>query len=274
LFLAQVITAEEDMPGFSLSRDYQCQVNPVVPDAAFFDQVHDDSGYADDNPDVQSNMTGMDSEAALLANRTDCEADSELNFDALLLGGYFCHKCLPEQDLTCDFGGVCSNVQWNGYVCDNEFLVQMNDGGLFELQDSNETTLDPNMLELKRGVTYRFTVLGEATMCATLSGYSSALGCAKKGPLLLTVIDEMANSVAFTFDGGRNSTFELLVNGSVMGTTDPSHSGLSTGVIVGIVIGSILFLVIIALVAKMILQSNNENKPEQDSENSSNDPLP
>lgn len=93
-FVVAVETATLDIDGFSLSRDYQCVVDPVVPDSAFFDQVHDDSGYADENPDVQSNMTGMDEAAALLADRTDCEFDSELNFDALLLGGYFCHKCL------------------------------------------------------------------------------------------------------------------------------------------------------------------------------------
>jgi hypothetical protein len=94
--------AELNVNGFSLSRDYQCQVDPVVPDSAFFDQVHqvhDGTGYADDNPDVQSNMTGMDASAALLANRTDCGFDSELNFDALLLGGYFCHVCLVSQGL-------------------------------------------------------------------------------------------------------------------------------------------------------------------------------
>ena len=40
-------------------------------------------------------QAGMDEAAALLLNRTDCEYDSELNFDQLLLGGYFCHICLP-----------------------------------------------------------------------------------------------------------------------------------------------------------------------------------
>ena len=69
---------------FSIHRNYECTVDPKIPDAVYFDQVHD-TGYASDNPDVQS-MAGMDATAALLANRTDCEVDSELNFDQLLLG--------------------------------------------------------------------------------------------------------------------------------------------------------------------------------------------
>lgn len=108
---------------FSIHRDLTCAVNPVIPDSSFFDQVHNMTGYADSNPDVQSVMSGMDASAALLANRTDCGYDSELNFDALLLGGYYCHTCLPEQDLTCDNGGLCSNVQWRFTVLENSMGV-------------------------------------------------------------------------------------------------------------------------------------------------------
>jgi len=108
---------------FSLYRDYSCTVSPQIPDAIFFDQVHD-TGYADDNPDVQSDMAGMDASAALLANRTDCGPTSALNFDQLLLGGYFCHQCLPHDNgAMCEAGGTCTNVQWEGYYCDNEFFV-------------------------------------------------------------------------------------------------------------------------------------------------------
>lgn len=88
---------------FSLTRDYTCEVDGTIPNSTLFEQVHTD-GYASDNPDVQS-TAGMDASAALLANRTDCEYDSDLNFDALLLGGYYCHVCLPRNDgSSCDAG--------------------------------------------------------------------------------------------------------------------------------------------------------------------------
>ena len=87
----------------SLTRDYTCKVDGVIPNGTLFEQVHTD-GYASDNPDVQS-TAGMDDGAALLANRTDCEYDGDLNFDALLLGGYYCHICLPRNDgASCDEG--------------------------------------------------------------------------------------------------------------------------------------------------------------------------
>ncbi len=96
---------ERECDGVSLSliRDYTCKVDGVIPSGTLFEQVHTD-GYASDNPDVQS-MAGMDAAAALLANRTDCEYDGDLNFDALLLGGYYCHVCLPRNDgSSCDAG--------------------------------------------------------------------------------------------------------------------------------------------------------------------------
>jgi len=139
-----------------------CTVNPIVPDASLFDQVHLDTGYASDNPDVQSEMAGMDAAAALLANRTDCEYDSELNFDALLLGGYFCHVCLPEQEKTCQGGGTCTNVQWRGYICDNEFkIIADEDSGLpgsYLLQTMNGTNVDASQLLLESGITYKFSM--------------------------------------------------------------------------------------------------------------------
>lgn len=142
-----------------------CEVDPIVPNATFFDQVHLDTGYASDNPDVQSVMAGMDEAAALLANRTDCGYDSELNFDALLLGGYFCHVCLPEQDQTCDGGGSCQNVQWVGYTCDNEFqVVKSTDEtlpGRYSLQLMDGTEVNASDLTLKPGITYKFSMMVE-----------------------------------------------------------------------------------------------------------------
>ena len=163
------LKASEDP--FDLIPD-SCTVDPIVPNATFFDQVHLDTGYASDNPDVQSVMAGMDEAAALLENRTDCGYDSELNFDALLLGGYFCHVCLPEQDLTCDGGGSCRNVQWNGYTCDNEFQIVSNSKaglpGSYLLQTMDGTTLDASELVLKHGITYKFSMMvADEEICMT-----------------------------------------------------------------------------------------------------------
>merc|ERR1712161_119378 len=159
----------------------KCTVDPIVPDTAFFDQVHDDTGYASDNPDVQSVNAGMNAAAALLANRTDCAVDSDLNFDALLLGGYYCHTCLPDQHLLCGGGttvdgdtstpGSCTNVQWEGYICDNEFQIVDNTNtelpGTYRIQTMNGTDVDSSTLVLKRGVTYRFEMNIEDEVCLT-----------------------------------------------------------------------------------------------------------
>ena len=93
---------------FSIYRDYECTVDPQIPDNVFFDQVHDSTGYASDNPDVQS-MAGMDATAALLANRTDCEVDSELNFDQLLLGMRK-SLCMPPQTILFDCFPTCTDA--------------------------------------------------------------------------------------------------------------------------------------------------------------------
>lgn len=183
---------------FSLYRDYTCTVDPQIPDAIYFDQVHDD-GYASDNPDVQSDMAGMDASAALLANRTDCGPTSDLNFDALLLGGYFCHQCLPGGGAECDPGGTCTNVQWQGFTCDNNFLV-MKDAvtNLAVLTFPNKTVVPPGELVLQTGVTYRFNVKDDMTVCLQDTPYAQSqsqslservrnLGCATQGPLVTTV---------------------------------------------------------------------------------------
>merc|ERR1711865_454769 len=149
----------------------ECRVDPIVPNVTFFDQVHLDTGYASDNPDVQSNHTGMDEAAALLANRTDCEYDSELNFDALLLGGYFCHTCLPNQDQICGGGGSCTNIQWEGWVCDNEFQIVNNNNintdlpGTYRIQNMNGTDVDSSTLVLKPDITYRFQIEVDQEVC-------------------------------------------------------------------------------------------------------------
>merc|ERR1712176_1179106 len=197
---------------FSLFRNDTCVSNPIIPDSALFEQVHEDTGYADADPDVQSSQAGMDESAALLANRTDCEYDGELNFDALLLGGYFCHLCLPEQDSICDFGGTCSNVQWLGYVCDNEFLVEQDDEGAIVIMTTNGTIIDPAGLLLATDVMYRFTMLGDHTLCASTPDNPN-LVCGSKGPLLLSVDDLSTTSLRFSVDG--EAAFEISIDGTV-----------------------------------------------------------
>ena len=158
-----IVDSECGQGTFSLVRDYSCTVDGTIPNGTLFEQVHPSTGYASDDPNVQSPMAGMDEAAALLLNRTDCEYDSELNFDQLLLGGYFCHICLPYANgSACDAGGNCANVQWNGFTCDNEYFVDF-DAGLSSLLVSslhyNKTyPTVGGRLEMNRGVTYRFTV--------------------------------------------------------------------------------------------------------------------
>ncbi|CAB9511004.1 expressed unknown protein [Seminavis robusta] len=201
-FDSMATTAQETLGrDFSLYRDYECVVDALIPDAIYFDQVHDDTGYASNDTNVQSNMTGMDASAALLADRFDCEYDSELNFDALLLGGYFCHQCLPSGGAECDPGGRCANVQWDGYTCDNEFLVVQDPStDAVMLTYPDHSPVDMQSVMLKPGVTYRFTVKGDITACLYDSPDPAAnpieSGCMTKGPLLTSI------------DAGSSRTFD------------------------------------------------------------------
>ena len=139
----------------------------------------------------------MDASAALLANRTDCEWDGELNFDAVLLGGYYCHVCLPnERGATCDPGGQCANVHWRGYTCDNEFVVRRPNTDFVSLELTDSTVVDPRSVVLRRGVTYRFTIESEHTVTALDAESKGRLpmegndcSCARYGPLLLRIDD-------------------------------------------------------------------------------------
>ena len=208
---------------FSLIRDYQCKVDPIIPDAAFFDQVHNDTGYASNDTDVQ-NMAGMDAEAALLANRTDCEWDSELNFDALLLGGYFCHLCLP--DASCDFGGTCTNVQWEGYICDNEFYVHVDETtNSITLHRSDGQEIDPSSIMLSFGTTYRFTIKSDIQVSIhetnvvgsdAISLPGNECGCATQGPLLVTPTPPMTDSVYLHSSTGAVMEIQLHMTSSVL----------------------------------------------------------
>ena len=248
---AAAVTVAEDLMGkdrFSLHRNYECIADPIIPNSTLFDQVHTDTGYADDNPDVQA-MAGMDETAALLANRTDCGPESELNFDALLLGGYFCHVCLPEQELSCDAGGTCTNIQWNGYLCDNEYYISSEPS--IQFRDANGTVVDPASVVLKAGVTYRFTVVDENTVCmATGQPGSASTVCASKGPLLLPINDELASAernVTVSVNGVAALELEVTSRKDPRKATTP----LPTGGIIGIVSGA--FVMMIAAVGIYLL---------------------
>ncbi|KAL7541023.1 hypothetical protein ACHAXR_010569 [Thalassiosira sp. AJA248-18] len=247
---------------FSLVRDYSCAVDGNIPNGTLFEQVHTDTGYASDNPDVQS-MAGMDEAAALLASRTDCDYFSELNFDALLLGGYYCHVCLPRNHgSSCDAGGTCANVQWEGFTCDNEYYVHFDlydddreEESLFVSSKHYGTKYPENSsIKLSRGVTYRFTIqttnlfrgtpgvpvsigtipvfsadttsLAESSM---KSLFSSIRGDnATNGPILLTVDDDTPECLYLTSPGTQSIT--LMIGGvSKCPSINIGNDGGSTG---------------------------------------------
>jgi hypothetical protein len=80
-FLEEVAEAGVEDKGGLVFEKLTCEINPVLPDDSLFDQVHTDSGYASHD----ETMEAMTAAALLLADRVDCEVDSDLNFDALLL---------------------------------------------------------------------------------------------------------------------------------------------------------------------------------------------
>ena len=298
-FVAMHAQAEDEYGAtLSLTKDYQCKASSEIPDASYFDQVHDATGYADVNPDVQSVMTGMDESAALLANRTDCGYNSELNFDALLLGGFYCHSCLPEQDLMCDGGGsdgssgggICTNVQWLGYTCDNEFFVViemdvMLGGGttvaitVQQIIQANGTetltsVVDPSSIVLRRGVTYRFTVLendANLGLCIMDMEEDAAVSCATKGPLFVSYNDDDGEEdsslpleeIVLFVEGNEAVSVTLTVeqakeDSDEHGGDGGESSSLSIGMIIGIVVGCVTILLSL-FVLMMIRRRRNMN---------------
>lgn len=295
-FNAEVIRARDTINGqagrndfFSLFHDYECAVDSVIPDAVYFDQVHD-TGYASDNPDVQS-MAGMDETAALLANRTDCDATSELNFDQLLLGGYYCHQCLPNGGAECDPGGVCTNILWLGYVCSNEYLIsQDSENGAVSVTASNKTLLAEDFITLESGVVYRFTVqLGEdKSVCVhdvadssstPLSLPGNTAGCATRGPLMLTagkdlpekmflhtsdgMLVSLLNEGGFAVDSQNPASTVFLSepNAPQPYTEEQKDETTNVGLIVAIVVACVVGVILIGLFGIFFLRKKGE-KPE------------
>jgi len=166
-----------------------CVPDGMIPNASLFVQVHVGTGYDDENVAVQ-NDTMRDESAALLAYRTDCEPDSDLNFDALLLGGYLCHRCLPDN---CRDGGRCTNVWFEGYSCDNEFRVTYHSGSLeaglwdtgrYAVVGGGFFELDRDEVLLDAGRDYRFVVNARGAPV----GIQSSIGAWLDGPIEVGVL--------------------------------------------------------------------------------------
>jgi len=214
-----------------------CSVTAAVPDEKLFDQVHVDTGYAAGG--AAQNDTMMDASAALLAARSDC-GNSTLNFDALLLGGYYCHVCLPT-DLCAATGGTCANVQWSGYVCDNEILI---------------STAGTMMFRLNVGRTYR--VVNDEPGCGMLElaeDYSGVTLTRTAGDpthggeiLMLFVGVTNAQEVKFVCTGNGLGV-AMDVDGYV--TEDGTSEGLDWRVIAGAVLALPLLLGILNCVREV-----------------------
>jgi hypothetical protein len=65
-------------------------------------------------PPVIEHEAGYMNMDAITDDYVDKEC-KEMNYDALLLAGYFCHRCLPGR---CQKGGVCKNIRYVGFTCD------------------------------------------------------------------------------------------------------------------------------------------------------------
>jgi hypothetical protein len=122
----------------------------------------------------------------------------------------------------CDNGGECRNVQWLGYVCDNEFVVKADSGALM-LETTEGDAVDPSTVTLKQGVTYRFSVEANSTFVyaygsADLSAPPLQLagndcGCASNGPLLITIDNSLSglSELLLRSDIPKSPTLSLAV---------------------------------------------------------------
>mmetsp|Transcript_21670 Transcript_21670/g.43482 ORF Transcript_21670/g.43482 Transcript_21670/m.43482 type:complete len:1080 (+) Transcript_21670:120-3359(+) len=225
---------------FSLVRDYECVVNPVPANTTLFEQVHNDTGYAANSTHGENNP-----DAALLASRTDCGLETDLNYDALLLGGYYCHVCLPGSEGkasggSCDKGGTCSNVAWAGAMCDNHYAVDGHGGRQrrrpsdgdgrgggrgpeMELRWADGTIVNHAALRLQYGTTYRFDVGVDETVSVYRNKNAKSpiklpgnmCGCASKGPLLFTPEPKLKlrkNQVVLRSSSGRQLSLKMCVD--------------------------------------------------------------
>ena len=175
--------------------------------------------------------------------------------------------------MNCDNGGVCSNVQWEGYTCDNEFFVQEENGSI-QLLDGSGEALDPSDVTLMMGVTYRITAVGNLKVCASLED-GTTLGCASGGPLLFVAPEGDNKKIVLTAEQGddKSVSFEL----SVFERQSPKDAddGLSTGAIAGIAVGiAVVVLVIIGVVAMKMLPNKQPSEKSKDVSEGSSDENP
>jgi hypothetical protein len=187
-----------------------------LPASNLFEQVHLDSGYADDSESVQGDHL-MDERAALLLNRTDCGIDSELNFDALLLGGYLCHTCLPDN---CRNGGKCSNVQWEGYTCDNEYHIASGKEGGWVVREGK--------VDLVPGRTYRLIVDSVDKPLSLKKASGLVDGGVTQGVLLVTV-DKDDAPIALMGPDGETAAEITISDGETSGDSTQPSAAPSSG---------------------------------------------
>jgi len=218
---------------FYVHYDNECIIETVIPNVTYFDQVHNDTGYASNDTDVQG-PSGMDGDAYLLANRTDCGYNDGLNFDALLLGGFYCHPCLPiTNGAMCDEGGTCQNVQWAGYTCDNHFIMNSNSMILY---DSSGVLIEPQSLKLDPDVTYRFDISGNMTSYLSLDSVEkkalpfpgNPCGCTKNGSLLFKPSDLIGKPQHVYIRTLENRAVKLFINFEKKPSEPPKPESPST----------------------------------------------
>jgi hypothetical protein len=191
-----------------------------LPNSTLFEQVHTDSGYADNNTAVQGDHL-MDERAALLANRTDCEASGPFNFDSLLLGGYLCHPCLPDN---CRDGGKCTNVAWEGYTCDNEFHINSAPGGGWTVREKN--------VKLEAGRTYRL-IVDSVDKPLSVKRASGAVDRGVAVGILRVTVDSMDAPIALVGANGETVaeiTMEAATTAAVSDTVPSSGMTMSPGI--------------------------------------------
>jgi len=196
-----------------------CSPNTSIPDANLFVQVHTSTGYASNDSSVQ-NDSMMDSSAAELQNRTDCEHNSSLNFDALLLGGWHCHRCLPDNCALRD-GGRCQAIQWAGYTCDNEVHVTLPEG--------SDSVLElPDGLQLEVNRTYRLIVNAKGSSIYVASQGIAMTPAVEVGTLRVNVTELDTLPDALVGPDGKTLCSIFVKGTSTSSTTSTTTSSVTT----------------------------------------------
>lgn len=159
-------------------------------------------------------------------------------------------------------------MQWLGYTCDNEFIVTIA-GSAIELTTADGVIIDESEVILKRGVTYRFTVLeneedlglcvripvdDEISVSRRLYGTSSSSSsssepqyevvCAMKGPLIIPVTNSFGSEVHLTIEDDEDNYISFAVEDA----STEGGKGLTDGVLLGIIFGGISVALLICFI--------------------------